>query len=248
MTIQADWYPVFLREMLLFRRKLLHVSYLVSAMVTPVIYLVTFGFGLGGNIRIQGQTYLAFLLPGLVAMTSMNNSYSWVATNLNLNRLYLRTFQILTQAPIRAGSILFGEVLAAMVKGLFASALIIAIGYVAGSFSISLIFIAALLINCFLFANLGVIVGMRSKSHEDTGTYSNFLIMPMAFLSGTFFQVDRVPPLLKAVIYVLPLTHTNILIRKASMDAAAWCALAILVGYSALFAILAWVLIRRYSE
>lgn len=248
MTIQADWYPVFLREMLLFRRKLLHVSYLVSAMVTPIIYLVTFGFGLGGSIRIQGQTYLAFLLPGLVAMTSMNNSYSWVATNLNMNRLYLRTFQILTQAPIRAGSILFGEVLAAMVKGLFASALIIAIGYIAGSFTMTPVFLAALLVNCFLFANLGVIVGMRSKSHEDTGTYSNFLIMPMAFLSGTFFQVDRVPGLLKAVIYVLPLTHTNILIRKTSMDASAWYALAVLVGYSVLFTILSWTLIRRYSE
>ena len=248
MTIRAEWYPVFLREMLLFRRKLLHVSYLVSAMVTPIIYLVTFGFGLGGDIRIHGQTYLAFLLPGLVAMTSMNNSYSWVATNLNLNRLYLRTFQVLTQAPIRAGSILIGEVLAAMVKGLFASALIIVIGYVAGSFSISPAFVIALLINCFLFANLGVIVGMRSRSHEDTGTYSNFLIMPMAFLSGTFFQVDRVPGLLKAVIYVLPLTHTNTLIRKSSMDGAAWCALAILIGYSVLFSLSAWILIRRYSE
>jgi ABC-2 type transport system permease protein len=248
MTIRAEWYPVFLREMLLFRRKLLHVSYLVSAMVTPIIYLVTFGYGLGGDIRIHGRTYLAFLLPGLVAMTSMNNSYSWVATNLNLNRLYLRTFQVLMQAPIRAGSILIGEVLAAMVKGLFASALIIVIGYVAGSFSISAAFVIALLINCFLFANLGVIVGMRSKSHEDTGTYSNFLIMPMAFLSGTFFQVDRVPGLLKAVIYVLPLTHTNTLIRKASMDGAAWCALAILVFYSVLFSFSAWILIRRYSE
>lgn len=248
MTIRADWYPVFLREMLLFRRKLLHVSYLVSAMVTPVIYLVTFGFGLGGDIRIHGQTYLAFLLPGLVAMTSMNNSYSWVATNLNLNRLYLRTFQVLTQAPIRAGSILIGEVLSAMVKGLFASILIIVIGYIAGSFSMSPAFVIALLVNCFLFANLGVIVGMRSRSHEDTGTYSNFLIMPMAFLSGTFFQVDRVPGLLKAIIYVLPLTHTNVLIRKSSMDAAAWSALAVLIGYSILFSISAWALIRRYNE
>jgi ABC-type polysaccharide/polyol phosphate export permease len=72
--------------------------------------------------------------------------------------------------------------------------------------------------------------------------------MPMAFLSGTFFQVDRVPGLLKAVIYVLPLTHTNTLIRKSSMDGAAWCALAILIGYSVLFSLSAWILIRRYSE
>jgi Nod factor-specific ABC transporter NodJ protein len=234
--------------MLLFRRKFLHATYLVSALVTPVIYLVTFGFGLGGNVRIHGQTYLAFLLPGLVAMTSMNNSYNWVATNLNLKRLYQRTFQIFVQAPVGAGSVLIGEVLASMVKGLFASILIIAIGYIAGSFSITPVFIVALLINCFLFANLGIIVGMRSKSHEDTGTYSNFLIMPMAFLSGTFFQVDRMPPAIKAIVYILPLTHTNILIRKTMMDSQAWCALAVLFAFAIAFSLYALLLIRRYNE
>lgn len=248
MTVTVDWYPVFLREMLLFRRKLLHASYLVSAMVTPIIYLVTFGFGLGRDVHVQGQSYLGFLVPGLIAMTSMNNSYSWVATNLNLNRVYLRTFQVLVQAPIGANSILIGEVLAAMVKGLFASILIICIGYVAGSFSISGLFIVALVVNCFLFANLGVVVGMLSKSHEDTGTYSNFFIMPMAFLSGTFFRVDRMPAALKAIVYVLPLTHTNILIRKSHMDAQGWTAFLVLVVYSFVCWIWAWHLIRGYNE
>lgn len=248
MTVTVDWYPVFLREMLLFRRKLLHASYLVSAMVTPVIYLVTFGFGLGRDVRVQGQSYLGFLVPGLIAMTSMNNSYSWVATNLNLNRIYLRTFQVLVQAPIGTSSILIGEVLAAMVKGLFASVLIICIGYIAGSFSITWVFIVALVVNCFLFANLGVIVGMLSKSHEDTGTYSNFFIMPMAFLSGTFFQIDRMPAALKAIVYVLPLTHTNILIRKLRMDTQGWMAFLVLAVYSVVCWLWAWHLIRRYNE
>ena len=242
------WYPVFHREMLLFRRKLLHMSYLVSAMVTPIIYLVTFGFGLGRDVRVQGQSYLAFLLPGLVAMTSMNNSYNWVATNLNLNRLYTKTFQVLVQSPVSAASILSGEVLAAMVKGLFASVLIMIVGFAAGSFSVTPIFVAALLINCYLFANLGVIVGMRTKSHEDIGVYSNFIIMPMAFLSGTFFQVDRMPAALKGLIYLLPLTHANVLIRKQAMDQQAWIALLVMSVCAAVFTGYALHLIRHYSE
>lgn len=249
MTVGYGWYPVFLREMLLFKHKLLRVGYVASAMVTPLIYLVTFGLGLGRNVTIDGSTYIAFLIPGLAAMTSMNNSYSWMASTLNISRIYYRTFQVLVQAPIHASSILFGEILSGMVKGLFASVLIIAAGFVAApGFSISPIFVLALLLNCFLFACLGVIVGMRTTSHEDTGIYSNFVIMPMAFLSGTFFQLDRLPHYLKAIVYVMPLTHANILIRKASMDGQAWTSLAVLVFYATVFFFYGSALIRRYNE
>jgi Nod factor-specific ABC transporter NodJ protein len=249
MNIPLDWYPVFLREMLLFKHKLLRIGYLFSAMVVPIIYLVTFGLGLGRHISMQGGSYIAFLLPGLVAMTSMNNSYTWVASALNLNRLYFKTFQVLVQAPLSPASILIGEILAGMAKGLFASALILVVGFVADrGFAVTPIFLGALLLNCFLFASMGVIVGMKAKSHEDTATYSNFFIMPMAFLSGTFFRVDTMPPLLKTVIYALPLTHTNILIRKNCMDSAAWVSLAVLLVYSVgCFAYGSW-MIRNYSE
>jgi len=243
------WYPVFLKEMLHFRRKLIKLGYLFSAMVVPIIYLIAFGFGLGGSVRIDGTSYLAFLIPGLVAMSSMNNSYTWVSSTLNLSRLYFKTFQVFIQAPIGPSSIMTGEVLAGMVKGLFASALIIAVGLLSTpDFQITLIFAAALLLNCFLFANLGVIVGMLTKSHEDTATYSNFFIMPMAFFSGTFFPVDKMPVLVKGVIYVLPLTHTNILIRKTALDFEAGVSLGILIVYAAAFFIYGSKLIRGYSE
>ncbi len=243
------WYPVFLKEMLLFRRKLLKLGYLFSAMATPIIYLLAFGFGLGRSVQLSGMNYLGYLVFGLVAMSSMNNSYTWVCNTLNLSRLYFKTFQVLIQAPVRARDIMAGEVLAGMVKGLFAASLIIVVGLVASrDFVIGPIFLLALLLNCFLFANLGVIVGMRAKSHEDTATYSNFFIMPMAFFSGTFFPVHKMPLLLKAVIYVLPLTHTNILIRKAAMDGEAWASLTVLIAYAVAFFIYGSKLIKEYSE
>jgi len=248
MTV-SGWYPVFLREMLLFRRKFLRLGYLFSAMVVPILYLIAFGFGLGGSVRIDGTDYLSYLIPGLVAMSSMNNSYTWVSNALNLNRLYFKTFQVLVQAPIGPSAVMAGEVLAGMIKGLFASLLIIAVGFLSSTqFHITGIFVTALVLNCFLFANLGVVIGMRAKTHEDTATYSNFLIMPMAFFSGTFFPVDRMPYLVKAVIYVLPLTHTNILIRKTAMDMEAWLALALMAVYAAIFFLYGSKLIREYNE
>ena len=244
-----EWYPIFLREMLLFRRRLLRLGYLFSAMVVPIIYLFAFGLGLGSRVQMGGMDYLSYLIPGLVAMSSMNNSYTWVASNMNLNRLYFKTFQLFVQAPIHSSSIMVGEVLAGMVKGLFASALLIVVGLLSSSrFSITALFMVTLLLNCFLFASLGVITGMVSKSHEDTATYSNFFIMPMAFFSGTFFPVDRMPAVLKAVIYVLPLTHANIVIRKSALDPEGILSLLILIGYAAVFFLYGSARIRKYSE
>jgi Nod factor-specific ABC transporter NodJ protein len=235
--------------MLMFRRKLMKLGYLFSAMVVPIIYLVTFGLGLGRNVQIQGSDYLTYLLPGLVAMSSMNNSYTWVASALNMNRLYFKTFQVFVQAPISSSSIMIGEVLAGMVKGLFASGLIMIVGFVMSrDFSITPLFILTLLLNCFLFASLGVIVGMITKSHEDTSTYNNFFILPMAFFSGTFFPVDRMPDFLKWLVYVFPLTHTNIVIRKSLPDVEALVSLSILTLYAIVFFLVGLYLIRNYSE
>jgi ABC-2 type transport system permease protein len=246
---QPGWYPIFLREMLLFRRKLLKLGYLFSAMISPVIYLIAFGFGLGKSVQISGTGYLGFLIPGLVAMSSMNNSYTWVSSALNLNRLYFKTFQVFIQSPISPSSIMIGEVLAGMVKGLFASSLIIIVGFASSrDFSINMLFVAALILNCFLFASLGVITGMRTKSHEDTATYSNFFIMPMAFFSGTFFPVNKMPILIKTVIYMMPLTHTNILIRKPQIDSEGLISLGVLVLYAAVFFVYGSWLIKNYSE
>jgi len=246
----TGWYPVFLKEMLQFKRKLLRLGYIFSAMMAPIIYLVAFGLGLGRTVRLaEGTDYLTFLLPGLVAMSSMNNSYSWVASSLNLSRLYFKTFQVYIQSPVKPFSIMIGEVLSGMVKGLFASLLIIAVGFIVPSnFSITVIFVLTLLLNCFMFASLGVITGMITKSHEDTATYTNFFIMPMAFFSGTFFSVERIPMIFKPVIYIMPLTHTNILIRKKYFDMEGLISLSIIVFYCICFFIIGSKLMKNYSE
>jgi ABC-2 type transport system permease protein len=244
-----NWYPIFLREMLQFKKKLFRLGYIFTSMMVPLLYLLAFGLGLGRNVQISGGTYFNYLLPGLVAMSSMNNSYNWVASGLNLSRLYFKTFQVLVQAPIAPTSIMTGYVLAGMVRGLFASLMIILVGLLTGSgFSLSFIFVLTLLLNCFLFSNLGVVVGMITKSHEDTSTYANFFILPMVFFSGTFFPIERMPSLLKGIILCLPLTHTNILIRKVALDGQGWMALLVMTSYAVLFFLLGSGMIKKYSE
>jgi ABC-type polysaccharide/polyol phosphate export permease len=144
---------------------------------------------------------------------------------------------------------MIGEVLAGMVKGLFASGLILIVGFItARDLTITPLFVFTLLLNCFLFANLGVITGMITKSHEDTATYNNFFILPMAFFGGTFFPVDRIPEPFQGVIWIFPLTHTNVAIRQSSIDVSGLVSLGILLLYAITFFIIGSRLIRNYSE
>ncbi|KUJ97197.1 MAG: ABC-2 type transporter [Thermodesulfobacterium sp. 37_54] len=244
-----DWYPVFLRELLIFRRRLLKFGYLLSAMMLPIIYFIVFGLGLGRMVQMEGKSYLGFLIPGLVAMTSMTNSYTWIANSINLNRLYFKTFQVLYLAPISYSAIIIGEVLAGMLKGLFAASLIIVVGFLTyPNFGLSLPFLLALLLNCFLFASLGFLVGMSAKGHEETATYFNFFILPMGFFCGTFFPIERIPEFLKPVVFVLPLTYTNILIRKETFDTWSLGCVLVLVFYCVILFGLGFRVIKNYSE
>jgi ABC-2 type transport system permease protein len=244
-----NWFPIFYREILLFRRRLLRLGYVVSALVSPMLYLLAFGLGLGKRVTIGGGNYLDYLLPGLLAMTSMTNSYTWIATSMTVGRLHFRTFQVYIQAPVTASAIVVGQVLAGMVRGLFAAAILLGLGLSLGSgFHFNLMFVLALLLNCLVFAAFGVIVGLKSRSHEDTATFTNFFIMPMAFFCGTFFPVEEMPRLLRDFIKALPLTHANRLLRYPAWDLSSLGSLALLGGYAALCLVLAIIVIRRYSE
>jgi ABC-2 type transport system permease protein len=249
LRVEMNWYPIFLREILLFGRRLRRMGYVISAMFMPLLYLLAFGLGLGNRVNVSGGSYLDYLLPGLVAMSSMINSYTWVASGLTMGRLYFRTFQIYIQAPVSAPAIVLGQVLAGMVRGVFSSLILLGLGFLLGSgLKLNLIFVLALLLNCVLFAAFGVVVGMRSRSHEDTANFTNLFIMPMAFFCGTFFPIDRMPGILRVIIRCLPLTYTNRLLRTPSWTSETLTAFAILGIFSAILLVLGTIFIRRYSE
>jgi len=244
-----NWYPIFLREILIFERRLLRLGYVVSAFLMPLLYLLAFGLGLGRQVNIAGGSYLNYLLPGLIAMSSMINAYTWVANGLTMGRVYFQTFQVYVQAPVSAAAIVWGQVAAGIVRGLLSSLILLILGVVIGSgLNLNLMFLLALTVNCLLFAALGVVVGMRSKTHEDTANFSNFFIMPMAFFSGTFFPIHQMPWVLQIIVTCLPLTHTNYLLRSPSWDLNSLASLGVLVAYSIGCLALAIFLVRNYSE
>jgi len=244
-----NWFPIFLREILIFQRRLLRLGYVLSALFAPLLYLLAFGLGLGKRVIIPGTSYLDYLLPGLIALSSMTNSYTWVANGLTVGRLHFRTFQVYVQAPVTPAAIVVGQLTAGMARGLFAALIILVLGLGLGSWlNFGVLFWLALVLNCALFAGFGVIVGLKSRTHDDTATFTNFFIMPMAFFCGTFFPVEEMPWILRKLIWSLPLTHTNHLLRSSAWDLQALVSLGMLAGYVLLSVILGTMVVRRYSE
>jgi len=205
---------VYRRELLILKKKLLKQT--ASMSVSPLLYLVAFGLGMGQGVQVEGRSYMEFLIPGLIAMSSMIQAFA-IASEINIARFYWRIFEEFQAAPIRNIAYVTGEVLAGITRALLAVALIIVIALLSGvALSYNLYFWLAVVLNSFLFASLAVGLAMLVKSHADQALLTNFFITPMAFLGGTFFPVDRMPPWAQQVLNLLPLTHAAKTIRSAA--------------------------------
>ncbi|GBD96617.1 MAG TPA: ABC transporter [Nitrospirae bacterium] len=244
-----NWYPVFYREMLLFKKKLCKLGYVFSSLLFPVLYLVAFGMGLGRRVNIEGTGYIEFLIPGIAAMTSMTNSYNLVSNSLSMGRLFFKSFQVVIQSPLPHFSIMTGIVFSGIVKGALASAVIVLAGLIIfRAFPFSLVSFLGLLLNLILFSSMGVVAGLLIRYPEDNAIYTNFFIMPMAFFSGTFFPVDNLPAAVKGIIMFLPLHYTNILIRSDELSKEVILPISVLLAVSITLFLCGAKLIKNYSE
>ncbi|MBA3017132.1 MAG: ABC transporter permease [Proteobacteria bacterium] len=208
------WFAVYLREILILRRKLF--KQIASMAVSPLLYLVAFGFAMGRDVIVQDHTYLEFLIPGLVAMSSMTQAFA-IAGEINIARFYWHIFEEFQAAPLSNMAYVTGEVLAGITRALLSVCIILCLSLVFGIvLSYNFWFWLAIIINAMIFSALAVCVAMLVKSHADQVLVTNFIIMPMAFLGGTFFPLDRMPVLVQKVLGLLPLTHAAKAIRASS--------------------------------
>ncbi len=208
------YFAVYYRELLIMKRRL--PKMIATMSVSPLLYLIAFGYAMGGNVNVDGHSYMEFLIPGLIAMSSMTQAFS-IASEINIARFYWHIFEEFQAAPINSFAYVLGEVCAGMTRAVLSVIVIILIGFLFGvSICINFYFIAAVLLNSFLFASLAVGMAMLVKSHADQAMFSSFVITPMAFLGGTFFPLDNLPLWAQKILSFLPLTHASNAIRKAA--------------------------------
>jgi len=190
--------------------KTIKVNFLPS-LFEPIIYLVAFGFGLGGFIpNMFDQPYIYFLAPALVAIAVMNGSF-FECTFASFVRMYFqKTFDAIVATPISVEEVVAGELLWGATRSTINATIVLGVISVFGLVTSPLFLLVPLIafVGGLMFASIAMCFTAVAPN-IDFFNYPAFLfITPMIFLAGTFFPLTSLPSAAQIVaIVILPLTH-----------------------------------------
>ena len=179
-TLVDDSLTVFWGDWLDLRVRIPQVA--ASGLVSPLIYILAFGLGLGSSLDqvsqpTAGDNYLEFILPGMVALSSMVISFGGTTFSICGDRLFTKTFEEMLLYPVHPLALYLGKMLAGIVRGMMtaASVILVAVLFTGQFWSfLNPLFLSLLVLNSAVFAGLGVIVGLNVKSLESVGLFNNF--------------------------------------------------------------------------
>jgi len=210
-----------------------------SSLMTPLLYLLAFGVGISGMV---GSSYLAFVIPGIIAITAISTAYNASGNKLSVDKIFYKSFDEVMMAPLGTDAVAFGKGMVGVLRGILACGLFIILGMLmTDDFTVNWPFFAALMLSLLAFSFMGVAVGVIAKTHQDMSTFSTVVIMPMTFLCGTLFDPAIAPQWLQVFLYSLPLTHSSTAMRAAvdSGEVMGWSLI-----YLLLFAIICYIIAR----
>ena len=190
--------------------KTIKVNFLPS-LLEPILYLLAFGYGLGGFIpNIGGQPYINFIAPALVAIAVMNGAFFECTFGSFVRMYYQKTFDAIVATPVSVEEVVAGELLWGATRATI-NATIVLIVIAVFRLITSPLFLLVPLIAFFgglMFASIAMCFTALAPD-IDFFNYPSFLfVTPMLFLSGTFFPLTSLPSAAQATaMAVLPLTH-----------------------------------------
>ncbi len=238
------FFAVYLRGLYILRARA--VKNLVSFFLSPALYALAFGWGVGKDLTVGGIPYLTFMVPGLIALSGMTMSFS-IATEVNISRFLTHFFEEYLLSPAHELSIVLGNVLYGMTKGACSFLAVLLIGRLFGAVpERSLLLLVPVLINSFMFASLGLWISLSVKNHRDMTSFQSFVITPMSFIAGTFFSLESLPGIFRVLTEIIPLTHASAAIRAAYLGRPVpGYHYLILITYSILFLCMAVLRVRK---
>lgn len=179
---------------------------LVAPVMTTLLFFAVFSLALDGAGRsIDGVPYMQFLAPGLVMMTMVQNAFANTSSSLVISKVQRNIVDVL-MPPLSALELLLGYIAGGVVRGLILG--LICSVVMAGFAHMSVAHLWAVLwfalMGTLMLALLGIIGGLWSEKFDHIAAVTNFIVTPLAFLSGTFYSIERLPPLWQAAAHVNP--------------------------------------------
>ncbi|ELX11514.1 ABC-2 type transporter [Janthinobacterium sp. HH01] len=176
-----------------------------APILTAMLYLLIFGHVLEGRVTVYADvSYTAFLIPGLVMMSVLQNSFANSSSSLIQSKITGNlVFVLLT--PLSHWEIFSAYVLAAMVRGIVVGfgVFVVTAWFAHLSFTAPLWIIVFALLGAAILGTMGLIAGIWAEKFDQLAAFQNFLIMPLTFLSGVFYSIHSLPP------FWLTISHLN---------------------------------------
>jgi len=199
-------YVICLREFIKFFRE---KSRLLGTLARPVLWLFVVGNGMSALIKPQaGFSYLHFIFPGMIGMTIL---FSSIFSSISI--VWDREFGFMKEmlvAPISRVSIVIGKAISGTFISVAQAVIILALIPFLGihiTFTQFLEVVAVAVLVSFCITSLGILIAARLTSFDGFNIIMNFLVMPMLFLSGAMYPVTSMPPVLRHLTQINPLTY-----------------------------------------
>ena len=178
---------------------------LTAPIVTAMLYLLIFGHVLEAHVQVfPGVSYTAFLVPGLVMMSVLQNAFANSSSSLIQSKITGNLVFILL-TPLSHWEMFSAYVLAAMIRGFMVGlgVLTITLWFAKLSFVAPLWIIVFALLGAAILGTMGLIAGIWAEKFDQLAAFQNFLIVPATFLAGVFYSVHSLPP------FWLAISHAN---------------------------------------
>lgn len=223
------------------RRETLRVSKLwtqtiLAPVISSILFIVVFGLSLGGRIRggVNGVDYDVFIVPGLITMAMVQAAYANNSASIFQARFDRYIHDVLS-APMHPWQMTLGYTVggAFRASAIGGSLMLLAIPLTGAPLERPLALIAAVVLALVLFASLGTVVGIYAETWDHTTFISNIVILPLAFLGGTFYSIDRLPSPWHELSHFNPLFYLVDAVRYGFLgtsDVSIWLALGVVAA------------------
>jgi ABC-2 type transport system permease protein len=204
-----QWRPVYVICLREFKKFFREKSRLLGTLARPVLWLFVVGNGMNSLIRPQaGFSYLQFIFPGMIGMTIL---FSSIFSSISI--VWDREFGFMKEmlvAPISRLSIVIGKALSGTLLSVAQAIIILILTPFLGIHLTLMQFIevtAVSILVSFCITSMGILIAARLTSFDGFNIIMNFLVMPMFFLSGAMYPVSSMPPALRHLTHINPLTY-----------------------------------------
>ena len=219
------------------RRETLRVSKLwtqtiLAPMVSSILFILVFGLSLGDRIRnVDGVPYDVFIVPGLIAMAMVQAAYANNASSIFQARFDRYVHDVLS-APMHAWQMTLGYTVGGIVRALAigGALLVLAVALVGVPVERPLALVVAVALGLVLFSALGLVVGIYAETWDHTTFIANIVILPLAFVGGTFYSVDVLPSPWHELSHVNPVFYLVDAVRFGFLgqsDVSVWLSLGV---------------------